>query len=96
MEEGLPQIENPNLVDGDPEVEENAKYEYIVEEAENRHAGGTEASEGAETGEGGEGGEVSDAREKIKKIIPKKFWMTDPWRTLLDPNLAKEAEHSQI
>jgi hypothetical protein len=33
-----------------------------------------------------------DARDQIKKIIPKKFWMIDPWRTLLDPSLAKEAE----
>lgn len=33
-----------------------------------------------------------DAREKIKQIIPRKFWMIDPWRTLLDPSLAKEAE----
>ncbi len=36
--------------------------------------------------------EGDDPRDQIKKIIPKKFWMIDPWRTLLDPSLAKEAE----
>src|SRR5271157_103322 len=82
-EEGAPSIENPDLVDGDPEVEENVKYEYIVDEAENRHAEGAEGEEGADNAE---------ARDKIKKIIPKKFWMIDPWRSLLDPNLAKEAD----
>jgi hypothetical protein len=81
--EGAPSIENPDLVDGDPEAEENVKLEYVVDEAENRHV------EGAEGEEGGEG---SEAREKIKKIIPKKFWMVDPWRSLLDPNLAREAD----
>src|SRR5271157_5048963 len=47
-EEGAPGIENPDLVDGDPEVEENVKYEYIVDEAENRHADGAEGEEGAD------------------------------------------------
>ncbi len=68
------ELSNPEEVDGNPENEEKVRLEYVVDEAENRHA------------------DEDDARDKIKKIIPKKFWMIDPWRTLLDPSLAKEAE----
>ncbi|OLS14999.1 MAG: hypothetical protein RBG13Loki_1317 [Promethearchaeota archaeon CR_4] len=89
----------PAAVGEEPAISEPSNSEDISEEPENPDQvdGDPEAEEKVrleyvvDEAENRHKGD-DEAREKIKQIIPKKFWMIDPWRTLLDPSLAKDAE----